>query len=184
LAGLKAAAAKVVITGFAAAHALRTVTVIAAAAGDFATLTNGLLTPLTDVPILLVDDGTTVRAARSVPDFKGHERAVFVVGPQPVGHDREEVQQSAVGQRLANRLPAVSLTKTIIHHMRMCDIVTRRGWMRVVGNHAIRAVVSGPTPVQLDLEWPKINTLQRDRLSRHTKPTAAKIVIDLVEFLL
>ena len=134
--------------------------IVAAAAGGFAALADRLLTPLADVAIVLVDDGTAVRAGRAVPDFKCHERAFLVVGPQPVGHERKEVQQPALGQRLADRLPAVSLAKTVIHHMRMRDIVAGLGRMRLVGNHAISGIVSGPTPVELDLEWPQINVLQ------------------------
>ena len=119
LAELQTASAVAVVTGFAAGDALRAAGIVTAAAGHFAVPTDRHIALLARVAFFFIHARTTVSTAAAIPKSKLHKRAFRVVAPQTIGNQREEIQQSALGKRLTNGLPAIPFTEALIHDVWM-----------------------------------------------------------------
>ena len=93
---MQAAAAIVPIANSAAVYAFRAATVLATTADAFAAATDRLVADLAHIRFVLIHEPAAVRTITAVPDLECHKRTLLVVGPQAVGHEREEIQESAL----------------------------------------------------------------------------------------
>ena len=170
----------------AATHTLRAAHIITSRATDVAAVAHRGLALLAVPAIISGHQGTAVAALDTVPIFQRHIWAAGVVGPQQVGDDHEEVEQTALGQRLRDRPATIALTDGFVLHMRMRHALVGGRRMRGGSDHAVivSMVCSRSIQFQPNLEGSQIDALEFNRLGRYGNRPLATIHRDLIEFLL
>ena len=107
-----------------------------------------------------------------------------VIGLQRLAHDREEIKQPTLFQRLADRLHRFSFTEVLVVDVRMGHVSIAGCFLGIHGHDLIWACESDPVPAEHDLKRPQIHPFQNNRLGRDGKPQLFEIHLDDIKLLL
>jgi hypothetical protein len=123
---------------------------------------------LTAVTILFVHDVATTVAWATIPAVEFYESTALAVRVEYMGDEREEVAETAIGQRAGNRRPPVTFTEAFILDVRMGNLFIACGRVRIERHHAIRLLGDADlAPVQPDLKTSEIRGFQNDGVGRN-----------------
>ena len=120
-----------------------------------------------------------------MPQRELHKWARRVVVPQQRGHEREEVEESALGQRLADGEPAVALAQHFVQYVRMRNAIATFGRMGFERDHPIRRqfATRQSMPLEPDFERTQVLALQFNGLGRHRQPAGPLVKVEVRELL-
>lgn len=177
----EAPAAAAVVTHGTGRQAAGAVRVSTTGAVHIALVTDVRAALLADEPLVFIDHSTAVAACAAVPGGQFHEWALRVVGPQHMGHECEKVQQPALGQRLADGLPAMPFAQNLIQHMRMGHVVAGGGRVGLEGHDAVTGLGGQVFPVEPDLKRAEQHIFEFDRLGNHRQRAGPEVGADLLE---
>lgn len=74
--------------------------------------------------VILIDAAAAVGTSATEPQCEFNKWTLRVVRPQATGNEIEKVEQSSLGQCLADCMPTITFAQPLIHDMRMCYVVT------------------------------------------------------------
>ena len=155
---------------------------LARRAASGALLTEAAAAAAAAVAVLLRHVSSAVVAGYPVPGIQLGVGAAAAIGVEQLGYQEEQVVEADLGHRCPDRRSALALAERLALDVRMGYLLVGGGRVRIERHHAIGMRRTQFMPIQPNLETPKLDPLQHDRIGRDAQCVPFEVDLDLIEF--